>query len=180
MNRYSFRPLVIAALLCSVLGMAALAALALPQGTAYADPDTNKATVEQLRTDVALDGDNEAFDTIVADDFVGHLPQIAGDWAELSKAGLNDLITQTTRAIMDLEIESDLLLAEGDLVAQRATMRGVFASEFFDTPPTDVELEISFNILYRFNESGQLVEMWMEGDLNYLVSEVGMTLVPEE
>lgn len=177
MNRHSFRSLWIATLLCSVL---ALAALTLAPGVAHADPDSNKAVVEQLRTDVALGGDNEVFDAIIADDFVGHLPPAAGDWAELSKAALNDLIALTTRAIDGLEIDNDLLLAEGDLVAQRVTMRGTFASEFFDTPPTDVEFEVSFNILYRFNESGQIAEQWIEGDLNYLATDVGMDISPEE
>ena len=180
MNRYSFRPLWIATLLCGALFVGALAALALPPGIAHADPDSNKAVVEQLRTDVALNSDNDVFEAIVADDFVGHLPPSAGDWAELSKAELSDLITLTTRAIAGLEIDDDLLLAEGDLVAQRVTMRGTFASEFFDTPPTDVEFEVSFNILYRFDESGQIAEQWIEGDLNYLATDVGLTTVPAE
>lgn len=180
MNRYLFRPLWIVALLCSMLGVTALAALAMPSGVVHADPASNKAVVEQLLNDVALNSDNEVFEAIFAEDFVGHLPAVAGDWAEVSKAGMNDLITLTTRAIADLEISNDLLLAEGDLVAQRVTMSGVFASEFFDTPPTDVEFEVSFNIIYRFNESGLIAEQWIEGDLNYLVEDVGMTIVPAE
>lgn len=180
MNRSSFRSLWIVTFLCAALGVTAFAALVQPSGTALADPDSNKAVVEQLFTDVALNGDSEVFDSIVADDFVGHLPASAGDWAEISKADLNDLINLTTGALADLDLTSDLLLAEGDLVAQRASMGGTFAGEFFDTPPTDVEFVVSFNLIYRFNESGQIAEMWIEGDVTYLTTEVGLTTVTEE
>ncbi|HMM26695.1 MAG: ester cyclase [Chloroflexota bacterium] len=179
MKRYSVRQGVLVVIAGGALGLAALAALALPPGTAQADPAGNKAVVEQLITDVALNGDDALFEEIFADDFAGHLPPSTGDWAEVTKIQMRDLITLTTRALSDLEITSDLLLAEGDLVAQRVTMRGTFASEFFDTPPTDVELETSFNILYRFNDSGQIAEQWIEFDVGYLTSEVGLTTVTE-
>lgn len=178
MKRYSVRSVVIIALIGSALG-AALAAFAHPAGIAHADPAANKAVVEQLINDVALGGDYDLFDRLYADDFVGHLPASTGDWAEVSKIQMRDLLTLTTRAIADLDISSDLLLAEDDLVAQRATLRGEFASEFFDTPPTDVALEASFNVIYRFNDNGQIAEQWIEFDVNYLTAEVGLTTVDE-
>ncbi len=179
MKRYSARLLMIVVIVGSALGLAALAVLAMQVRTAHADPASNKAAVEQLINDVALNGDDALFEEIFADDFTGHLPPSTGDWAEVTKIQMRDLITLTTRALSNLEISSDMVLAEGDLVAQRATMRGTFASEFFDTPPTDVELEASFNILYRFNDSGQIAEQWIEFDVNYLTSEVGLTTVTE-
>lgn len=175
MKRYTVRQWVLVVFAGSALGLAALAAFALPTGTAQADPAGNKAVVEQLITDVALNGDNALLEEIFADDFVGHLPPSTGNWAEVNKIQMQDLIALTTRAISGLEITSDLLLAEGDLVAQRVTLRGTFASEFFDTPPTDIALETSFNILYRFNDSGQIAEQWIEFDVSYLTSEVGLT-----
>lgn len=180
MNRYAFRSLWIVTLLCAVLGITAVAALTQPAGTALADPDSNKAAVEQFIADVALNDDPELFESLFAEDFVGHLPAAAGDWTEPSMLDMKDLVDQFTGASSDLEIESDLLLAEGDLVAQRVTVRGTFASEFFDTPPTDVAYEVSFNIIYRFNENGQIAEMWVEGDASYLTNEVGLTTVTEE
>lgn len=180
MKSYAFHRLWIAVFLCSVLGVAAVATLAQPSGTALADPDSNKAVVEQLITDVALNGDNDALDAIFAEDFVGHVPGVEGEWGEPDKLAMSDLILLTTRALSGLEIETDLLLAEGDLVAQRATMRGTFTSEFFDTPPTDESFEVSFNIIYRFNEDGQIAEMWIEGDVGHLTTDVGLTIVPAE
>lgn len=179
MKRDSIRSLLIAVVICSALGVAALSAIAQYSGVAHADPGENKAVVESLIAEVALNGDYDLFEAIYADDFAGHLPASAGDWAEVSKLQMRDLIALTTRAIAELEITSDLLLAEDDLVAQRVTMRGTFASEFFDTPPTDAALEASFNIIYRFNESGQIAEQWIEFDVNYLTVDVGLTTVTE-
>lgn len=179
MKRYSVRLLVIAVILGGALGLAALAALAMQVRTAYADPASNKAVVEQLINDVALNGDDALFEEIFADDYAGHLPPSTGDWAEVTRIQMRDLIALTTRALSNLEITSDMLLAEGDLVAQRVTLRGTFASEFFDTPPTDVELEAGFNIIYRFNDSGQIAEQWIEFDVSYLTTEVGLTTVTE-
>ena len=180
MKPYAFRRFWFAVFLCSVLGLALVATLAQYSGIAFADPDSNKAVVERLMTDVALNSDNEAFDAIFAEDFVGHVPGVEDEWGEPDKLAMRDLILLTTRALSDLELETDLLLAEGGLVAQRVTMRGAFTSEFFDTPPTDESIEVSFNIIYRFNDSGQIAEMWIEGGVDHLTTEVGLTIIPAE
>lgn len=99
MKRYSVRQGVLVVIAGGALGLAALAALALPPGTAQADPAGNKAVVEQLITDVALNGDDALFEEIFADDFAGHLPPSTGDWAEVTKIQMRDLITLTTRAL---------------------------------------------------------------------------------
>ncbi len=179
MKRYLDRPVRMVMLLSSLVIVAGVVALLAPAATAQADPAGNKAAVERLMADVVVEGSIEAYDELYADDFVGHLPPSTGDWSELTKPQLLDLIVQVRRAISDATFATDLLLAEDDLVAQRVTLSGTFASEFFDTVPTDVEFEVGFNVIYRFNDEGQIVEQWVEFDVAYLTGEVGLTMVTE-
>ncbi len=179
MKRYLDRPVRMVVLLISLVIVAGVAMLLAPAATAQSDPAGNKAAVERLMADVVVEGNIDAYEELYADDFVGHLPPSTGDWAELTKLQLLDFIVQVRRAISDATFTTDLLLAEDDLVAQRVTLSGVFASEFFDTVPTDVEFEIGFNVIYRFNDDGQIVEQWIEFDVAYLTGEVGLAMVTE-
>lgn len=125
---------------------------------------THKAAIRRVIEDVFSDGDVEAIKTLYAEDFVAHLPPSQTDRPELSRADLEEIVLLLREAMPDLEVTPEIVVAEGDYVAVRATLRGTFASEFYDYPPTGLPVELSFTVIHRFEASGAIAEAWVTYD----------------
>jgi predicted SnoaL-like aldol condensation-catalyzing enzyme len=68
------------------------------------------------------DGDLDAFDDLVADDYVNHSPSMPG--MPPGPAGLKPIIEGLRRQAPDLHFEEVQLVAEGDLVAAHVLVHG--------------------------------------------------------
>lgn len=77
-----------------------------------------------------------------------------------------------TAAIGDLEIDIEDLVAEDDLVAVRATMRGVHAGPLMDLEPTGEAFEMAYMWFYRIDD-GQIAELWSLPDGLGLLQQLG-------
>jgi len=66
----------------------------------------------------------------------------------------------------------DELVAEGDLVAMRATHRGTHEGPFMGIEPTGTEIETKWMVFVRI-EDGKAVERWMQGDILGLMQQLG-------
>lgn len=75
-------------------------------------------------------------------------------------------------AFPDLELATDLLIAEGDLVALRATGRGTHLGVFQGIAPTGRAWTATCNALYRV-QSGAIVEAWVMWDLLAILEQIG-------
>lgn len=126
--------------------------------------DAHKAAIRRVIEDVFSDGDVEAIKTLYAEDFVAHLPPSQTDRPELSRPDLEEIVLLLREAMPDLEVTPEIVVAEGDYVAVRATLRGTFASEFYDYPPTGLPVELSFTVIHRFEASGAIAEAWVTYD----------------
>lgn len=126
--------------------------------------DAHKAAIRRVIEDVFSDGDVEAIKTLYAEDFVAHLPPSQTDRPELSRPDLEEIVLLLREAMPDLEMTPEIVVAEGEYVAVRATLRGTFASEFYDYPPTGLPVELSFTVIHRFDASGAIAEAWVTYD----------------
>lgn len=126
--------------------------------------DAHKAAIRRVIEDVFSDGDVEAIKTLYTEDFVAHLPPSQTDRPELSRADLEEIVLLLREAMPDLEVTPEIVVAEGDYVAVRATLRGTFASEFYDYPPTGLPVELSFTVIHRFEAGGAIAEAWITYD----------------
>jgi len=124
----------------------------------------HKAAVQRVIEDVFSDGDVAAIKTLYAEDFVAHLPPSQTDRPELSRADLEEIVLLLREAMPDLVATPEIVVAEGDYVVVRAVLRGVFASEFYDYPPTGLPVELSFTVIHRFNAQGAIAEAWVSYD----------------
>ena len=75
-------------------------------------------------------------------------------------------------AFPDLAVETDLLIAEGDLVAMRTTGRGTHLGTFQGIAPTGRSWTATCNALYRV-QSGAIVEAWVLWDLLTILEQIG-------
>jgi len=72
----------------------------------------------------------------------------------------------------DIQWTLEELIAEGDKIAARFTMRGTHRGPFFGVPPTGKKIEVQAMNFYRFSE-GQIVEERGQPDLLGLLQQIG-------
>lgn len=75
-------------------------------------------------------------------------------------------------AFPDLAVETDLLIADGDLVAMRATGRGTHLGTFQGIAPSGRAWSATCNALYRVRD-GTIVEAWVLWDLLAILEQIG-------
>lgn len=118
--------------------------------------DRNKKTIAALVHGLAADHDPTAWRHACAPDFRHHfdVPGIA-----LAVDGVERLAGQILAALPDLSATVDLLLAEGDLVVERATATGTHIGSFLGEEPTNRTLDWAETHVYRLAD-GQVAEFW--------------------
>lgn len=73
----------------------------------------------------------------------------------------------------DIQHTIENVLAEGDLVAFRSTLKGVQTGEFMGVPPTGKWVTGSDFNLFRISE-GKIVEWWYETNLLEVMKQLGV------
>jgi steroid delta-isomerase-like uncharacterized protein len=77
----------------------------------------------------------------------------------LSRDGQKQLLTAFRSAFPDIKITVEEVIAEGDTVAFRSTMRGTHQGEFLGIAPTGQQVTFSLLDVIRI-EDGKIVEQW--------------------
>lgn len=89
----------------------------------------------------------------------------------LDDAGLKQHILQAEAAFPSYELVPHQVIAEDDLVAVRATFRGVQKGEFAGIKPTGKQVSSSLMIIYRVKD-GVIVEHWLQMDMKDIVDQL--------
>lgn len=121
---------------------------------------TTKAVVQRLYDEVLTEGRLDVADELVAPDFVSH------DGPATHVTGPESLkLTGRTlwAAFSDLRFDVEDLVAEGDRVAARWTMRGTHSGQFMGLPPTDQAISQQAIVIFRL-EGDRLAELWAKLD----------------
>ncbi|MDF2585580.1 MAG: hypothetical protein K0R33_4223 [Mycobacterium sp.] len=128
--------------------------------------EANKQLVRKFFAAVE-DGDFEAFDEIVAEDYNDHLPgQTPG--REILKTYFQSLRT----AFPDVRLPISQMIAEGDRVAVLNAVQGTHRGEFLGIAPTGHRVDASAFQLYRIAD-GRLAEHWEVADFATLSRQLG-------
>jgi steroid delta-isomerase-like uncharacterized protein len=138
--------------------------------------ERNKALMRRLLEEDISHGDEAAADAIIHPDFFDHTnPPGMQHGLEGHKA-----IVRLFRSIFpDLEWRIDDLIAEGDKVVARTTMRGTQRADFFGIPPTGRTVEMAGIHVVRIAD-GRIVEHWGINDDLGLMRQLGAIPVPGE
>jgi steroid delta-isomerase-like uncharacterized protein len=128
--------------------------------------EANKQLVRKFFAAVE-DGDFEAFDEIVAEDYNDHLPgQTPG--RETLKTYFQSLRT----AFPDVRLPISQMIAEGDRVAVLNAVQGTHRGEFLGIAPTGHRVDAPAFQLYRIAD-GRLAEHWEVADFATLSRQLG-------
>src|SRR5713101_6031846 len=118
--------------------------------------DLNKRVLRRLFDEV-INGRNFAvIDELFAPDYVNHGP-FPAETPDLPS--LKRFFAANPKAFPDLRVELKEVIAEGDLVAYRAVVRGTHRGEFAGMKPTGRSVNVVEINISRFRE-GKMVEHW--------------------
>ena len=107
------------------------------------------------------------YDELLADGALVHFPggvTLAREQAIESEEAWYAALPDTRHTIQDL-------VAEGDKVVLRHTVRGTHQAAFQGIPPSGREITMTAILIYRLAE-GKIVEIWAEADLGGFVQQL--------
>jgi steroid delta-isomerase-like uncharacterized protein len=89
----------------------------------------------------------------------------------ISDSTLKEHIHQAEAAFPGYEVFAHQMVAEGDIVAVRCTMRGVHKGDFGGIPATGKTLSTDFMIFYRVSD-GLIAEHWIQMDMKDMADQL--------
>lgn len=121
--------------------------------------EANKNLIRQFiaETDAQNFG---AYDQLWSDDVIAHFP----NGVDMDRQTAEENERAFAVAFSDASRSIDQLLAEGDRVILRETLRGTHNGPFGDIQPTGNPIEVTANVIYRVSD-GKIAESWVEADL---------------
>ncbi len=119
-------------------------------------------------------GDAAAIAALVTPDYVRHdpnAPEVRGPEAE------RQLVAMYRAAFPDLHFTVEHLVADGDLVVARFTVRGTHRGELMGIPATGAQVTLDAMELFRL-AGGKVAEQWVAMDALGLLRQLGAVPAP--
>ena len=118
-------------------------------------------------------GNVDGYLELYADDLTvhGYPPGVEG------KAGVSEFYRSFRNAFSDFELAAQDVLAEGDKVAVRYTIRGTHSDELLGVPASGNKVEVEGQSFFRF-ENGRVAERWQSLDGVPLMQQIGALPAP--
>lgn len=117
--------------------------------------------------------DDAALNAYFADGFVLH-----GPGGDLDFKQVKEIFRAYRIAFTDFKVSRDQIVVEGNMLACRTTMSGIFEHDFTQSPVGTVRANgerVSFELIniFRYNEGGQLAEEWVRIDNYEFLKQLG-------
>jgi steroid delta-isomerase-like uncharacterized protein len=135
--------------------------------------EQNKATARAIY-DVITSGDLTRTDELIAADLVDH-EEVPG--MPPGVEGFRWFVRTFREAFPDLRMDAEDMLAEGDKVVVRFTMRGTHRGEFMGIPASGKEIAVNGIDMMRF-EGGKAAEHWGQADNLGMLQQLGAVPAP--
>jgi len=132
--------------------------------------EENKAKIRRVWEEVLDKGNLALADEIMAPNYVYHG---SGGQEFKGPEGFKKLITMFRTAFPDFHVTVDDMVADGDKVAHRATMRGTHKGELMGIAPTGKQVTIAAIVISRF-AGGKEVEAWSNLDQLGMMQQMGI------
>lgn len=120
--------------------------------------------------DVWSKGDAALLEALYAPGLVDHNPTPG---LPAGRDGLKHFLTALHAAFTDVAFTADVVVASGDLVARRWTMRGVHRGTFFGIPPSGRPVAMTGIDILRAAD-GRFHEIWHNEDFAALLDQLGV------
>jgi len=132
--------------------------------------EANKAVAARFFTDVWGSGSESVAQELLASNYVGHM---TGNPVTLDRAGWLVFFRAFRTAFPDAQFTIEDMIAEGDRVVLRLTMRGTHRGVFNGIPPTGRTVVVSGVSIERI-VNGRIVEGWVTNDALGMLQQLGV------
>jgi len=136
--------------------------------------EENKRIARRYPEEVATGRNVDLIDELSTEDFVEHGP--FGEDTHGREAD-KEQMRAFLAAIPDFEATVEDVVAEGDTVAMRVTLRGTHEGELMGIEPTGRSFEIQ-NMVFTRIEDGRIAERWVLPDSLGLMQQLGVVDPP--
>ena len=118
-------------------------------------------------------GNLEGYLEMYSDDLTlhGYPPGVEG------KAGVSEFYAGFAKALPDVELTAEDVIADGDKVAVRYRIQGTHSDELMGVPATGNKVDVDGQSFFRF-EDGRVVERWQALDGAALLMQLGALPAP--
>jgi steroid delta-isomerase-like uncharacterized protein len=138
--------------------------------------DANKSLAKRFVEEVFNPGNMDIYDQLVADDYLNHNPPIAG--LPGTKQGFRQAVVLTRQAFPDVHVGIEDMLAEGDRVMFRDTVKATHKADFQGIPATDKRLTWTEMHFFRIAQ-GKIIEHWANFNQLGILVQLGVLPRPE-
>lgn len=135
--------------------------------------EENKRIARRVPEDIATERNVDLIDDVFAEDAVEHAP--FGD--SRGRAEIRADFERFLDAFPEFSATVEEIIAEGDTVAMRVTLRGVQDGEFMGMEPTGREFDVQNTVFTRV-EDGKIVERWLQPDTLGMLEQLGAVESP--
>lgn len=133
--------------------------------------EENKKGIRRVWEEAMNKGNLAVADEVMAANYVFHGP---GGVDAKGPEGFKQYITIYRTAFPDLHITIDDMVAEGDKVVSRITLRGTHTGDMMGIAPTGKKVEIMGITMHRF-AGGKEVEAWGSPDMLSMYQQLGIS-----
>jgi predicted ester cyclase len=135
----------------------------------------NAATYRRWFDEGCSRGNVDLADELYSPDYVTHS---VGPDLPPTLEGLKMFIRALREGIPDLDCAMEDVVAEGDRVAGRFSMRGTHRGTLFGIPATGKSIDVGVMVIARFDEAGKWVEDWARWDQLGMLQQLGVMPAP--
>jgi predicted ester cyclase len=147
-------------------------------GSAHAVPMTeaqNAATFRRWFDEGCSQGNVDLADELYSAEYVTHAlgPQFAP-----TLEGLKMFIRALREGLPDLVCPMEEVVAEGERVAGRFSLRGTHTGTLLGIPATGQQVNVGVMVIARFDERGKWIEDWASWDQLGMLQQLGVIPAP--
>ena len=137
--------------------------------------EANKALVRRYVEEVGTQFKLDVVDEIFAPDFVNHIPIPGGD--QVGSEKVKEFITGLFSGTPNRQVTLEDMIAEGDRVVARVTIRGTRKGDWNGIPADGKSTEMAEMMIFRIAD-GKLAARWNIADLWGVIGQLGGKVVP--
>lgn len=143
-----------------------------------ATKQTNKELVRRYY-ELFQEEDFDALEEVLASDYTVHGVPGPEEGELTGRDAIEGYLQEYLQAFPDLTATLEEVVAEGDMVAYRATITATHEGEFMGMPPTGEKVNVDGEGFFRIEE-GKIAEAWPQMDTLGMLQQLGVVELPEE
>jgi hypothetical protein len=135
----------------------------------------NAATYRRWFDEGCSQGNLDLVDELYA---LGYVTHAVGPEFPPTREGLKMFVRALREGLPDLNCPVEDMIAEGDRVAGRFSLKGTHNGTLLGIPATGKKVDVGVMVIARFDDAGKWIEDWASWDQLGLLQQIGVIPAP--